>query len=135
MFKLVINNKEKAYSKELNENESNAFIGKKIKDTISGSTFGFKNYEFQITGGTDKDGFPIRYDLSGTNRKKILLSSGPCVKIKRRGMRIRKTVRGNIIAEDIKQININVVKEGDKKYDEIFPPKVKEKKETHEEKK
>jgi len=134
-FKLVINNKGRAGSKEIKDTECNVFLNKKVGDSVSGNTFGFKNYEFQITGGTDKDGFPIRYDLSGTNRKKILLSSGPCVKIKRRGMRIRKTVRGNIIAEDIKQININVVKEGDKKYDEIFPSKVKEKKETHEEKK
>ena len=41
MFKLVINHKGKAYNKELNDSESSAFIGKKIKDKVSGSSFGF----------------------------------------------------------------------------------------------
>ena len=135
MFKLVINHKGKAYNKELNDSESSAFIGKKIKDKVSGSSFGFKNYEFEITGGSDKDGFPMRYDLPGAGRKKLLLTRGPGVKIKRKGMRKRKTLRGNTIAEDIKQININVVKEGDKKIIEIFPPKLEEKKETPKEEK
>lgn len=128
MFKLVINNKEKAYSKELNDNESHAFIGKKIGENVSGSTFGFKNYEFQITGGSDKDGFPMRYDLQGSARRKLLLSKGPGVKIDRKGMRLRKTIRGNLIAPDIKQINLKIVKEGDRKIDEILG-KTEEKKE------
>jgi len=130
MFKLVINNKEKAYSKELNEQESQAFINQKIKDKVSGNTFGFKNYEFEIMGGSDKDGFPMRFDLPGTGRRRLLLSRGPCVKIKRRGMRKRKTCRGNVIAEDIKQINIKVLKEGDKKLVDMFPKKEEEKKEA-----
>ena len=120
MFKLVVNNKEKAYSKELAEHESNAFIGKKIGEHVSGNTFGFKNYEFMITGGSDKDGFPMRRDLPGAARKRLLLTKGPGVKINRKGMRLRKTIRGNLIAQDIKQINIKVVKEGDKKLEEIF---------------
>ena len=88
-----------------------------------GNTFGFKNYEFEITGGTDKDGFPMRFSLEGASRKKLLLTKGPGVKIKRKGARIRKMVRGNVVAEDIKQINVKVIKEGDKKMGEIFPPK------------
>ena len=133
MFKLVINNKEKAYSKELNEQESSNFINKKIGDKVSGNTFGFKNYEFEVTGGSDKDGFPMRYDLPGTGRKRILLVRGPCVKIKRKGMRKRKTVRGNVIAEDVKQINIKVLKEGDKKLEDIFPKKEEKKEEVKKE--
>ena len=120
MFKLVINNKGKGYSKELNDTESQVFLNKKMKEKVSGNTFGFKNYEFEITGGSDKDGFPMRYDLPGAARKKLLLNKAPGVKIDRKGMRKRKTVRGNIIAEDIKQINLNVLKEGEKKLSEIF---------------
>ena len=121
MFKLVINNKEKAYSKELNENESSSFLGKKIGETILGNTFGFKNYEFQITGGSDKDGFPMRYDLGGAGKKRLLLAKGPGVRLKGKGLRTRKTLRGNLIAVDIKQINIKVLKEGEKKLEEMFP--------------
>ena len=128
MFKLVINNKGKGYSKELNEQESSIFINKKINDNISGNTFGFKNYEFKVTGGSDKEGFPMRSDLPGAARRKLLLSKGPGVKINRKGMNKRKMIRGNLIAQDIKQININVVKEGDKKLEEIFG-KTEEKKE------
>tara|TARA_Y100000034_G_scaffold126401_1_gene177566 strand:+ start:1136 stop:1747 length:612 start_codon:yes stop_codon:yes gene_type:complete len=128
MFKLVINNKGKAYSKELNEQESPAFVGKKVKDKVSGNTFGFKGYEFEITGGSDSQGFPMRFDLPGTGRRRLLLTQGPCVKIKRKGMRKRKTVRGNTIAEDIKQINLNIVKVGDKKLEDLFPKKEEEKK-------
>ena len=84
MFKLVINNKGRAYSKELNDQESQIFLNKKIKEKVSGNTFGLKNYEFEITGGSDKDGFPMRFDLPGTGRKKLLLSKGPGVKIKRK---------------------------------------------------
>ena len=75
----------------------------------------------------------MRFDLPGTGRKKLLLSKGPGVKIKRKGMRKRKALRGNVIAQDVKQININVIKEGDKKLEEIFPKKEEEK--TKEEKK
>lgn len=132
MFKLVINNKGNAYSKELNEQESQVFLNKKVKENVSGNTFGFKNYEFQITGGSDKDGFPMRFDLPGIGRKRILLSDGPCVKIKRKGMRKRKTVRGNTISLDIKQININVIKEGDKKLEEVYPKKIEDKNEGSE---
>ena len=133
MFKLVINNKGKGYSKELNDTESQVFLNKKMKEKVSGNTFGFKNYEFEITGGSDKDGFPMRYDLPGAARKKLLLSKAPGVKIDRKGMRIRKTIRGNVIAEDIKQINLNVLKEGEKKLDEIFGKTEKSKEEEAEE--
>ena len=131
MFKLVINHKGKAFSKELNENESHVFLGKKIGDDVSGNTFGFKNYEFKITGGSDKDGFPMRFDLPGAVRKKIFLSKGPCVKIETRGARKRKMVRGNTISESIKQININILKEGEKKVDEIFGKKEEAKEENN----
>ena len=48
-FKLVINNKEKAYSKGIKDDECNIFLNKKISDKVSGNTFGFKNYEFEIS--------------------------------------------------------------------------------------
>ena len=112
--------------------ENNVFTNKKIGDKVS-DVEGFSGYEFEITGGSDKDGFPMRYDLPGAARKKLLLSKAPGVKIDRKGMRIRKTIRGNVIAEDIKQINLNVLKEGEKKLDEIFGKTEKSKEEEAEE--
>ena len=56
-----------------------------------------------------------------------------------KGLRLRKTVRGNQIGEKTVQININVLKEGTKKLPEIFPdqnkkeePKTEENKENNE---
>jgi len=129
-FKLCINDPKsgKSYTKTISGEETHAFKAKKIKSKVIGNTFGFKNYEFEITGGSDNAGFPMRYDLNAQGRRKILLSSGPCVKIKRKGMRKRKTVRGNIITPVISQINLKILKVGDKKLIEIFPPKEGEKK-------
>jgi len=113
-FKLVINDAKhgKSYSKILNESESENLMNLKIKDKVKGDYFGFHGYEFEITGGTDKAGFPMRYDLEGSGRKKALLANGPCVKIKEKGMRVRKTIRGNTIANDTSQVNLKVLNYG-----------------------
>ena len=113
-LKLVINDAKtgKSYSKALSETESENFLNLKIKDKVKGEHFGFHGYEFEITGGTDKAGFPMRYDLEGVGRKKALLSSGPCVHIKEKGMRVRKTIRGNTIADYTSQVNLKVLTYG-----------------------
>jgi small subunit ribosomal protein S6e len=113
-LKLVINDvkNSKSYAKALNEEESSNFMNLKIKDKIKGDLFGFNGYEFEIRGGTDKAGFGMRSDLPGTARKKALLTEGPGIHIKRKGMRIRKTIRGNTIAEDISQVNLKIINYG-----------------------
>ncbi|MEM4152713.1 MAG: S6e family ribosomal protein [Candidatus Pacearchaeota archaeon] len=112
------------------ETNSDAFIGKKIGEKISGSVIkeipDFKDYEFIITGATDKAGFPALSIVEGTGRKRVLLKRGPGMRTKRpKGLRLRKLIRGNIIAEDIAQINLKVSKHGAKGFDEIFGKKEK----------
>jgi small subunit ribosomal protein S6e len=112
MFKLTINDvkAKKSYKKEI---ESDVFLNKKVKDKVSGDEFGFKGYEFTITGGSDKQGFPMRSDLQGVGRKKPLLVSGIGIRKKRApGMQQRKTMHGNTIDENISQINLKVEKYG-----------------------
>ena len=46
------------------------FEGMKIGDIIKGGLIGFPNYEFQITGGSDTSGFPMRKDVHGPVKKK-----------------------------------------------------------------
>ncbi|MFX0186612.1 MAG: S6e family ribosomal protein [Candidatus Hodarchaeota archaeon] len=90
------------------------FEGLKIGDVIKGGFIGFPNYEFQITGGSDTSGFPIRKDVHGPVKKKILVSKrGIGYKPKRKGQRRRKTVRGNEITHDITLINLKVIKYGE----------------------
>jgi ribosomal protein S6E (S10) len=43
-----------------------------------------------------------------------------------KGLKLRKTVRGNTITDDFSQINLKVTKSGSKTLEEIFNPKVEE---------
>lgn len=112
-FKLVIGTKQgKCVQKEVAEPDSAVFLGKKIGDTINGEVIGLSGYEFQVTGGSDYCGFPMRSDVPGTGRKRILAVQGVGLKKLGKGVRQRKTVCGNIIHAKISQINLKVLKEG-----------------------
>lgn len=111
MFKVVVSHKDKSYQIET---DTDKLIGLKIGDEFDGSIIGLPGYKLKITGGSDKDGFPMRKDIEGSRRVKVLLSSGPGFKPRRKGERRRKSVRGNTISEDIVQVNTVVVKEGEK---------------------
>ena len=112
-FKVVIGTKEgKCVQKDIQEPESKSFLGKKIGDTISGDHIGLSGYEFQVTGGSDYCGFPMRKDVEGFARKKILAVEGIGLKKKAKGIRVRKTVCGNTIHPKISQVNLKVTKEG-----------------------
>ncbi|MFX1296527.1 MAG: 30S ribosomal protein S6e [Promethearchaeota archaeon] len=115
---------------EVDDAKIRSLIGIKLGDTISGNPLGFPGYEFQITGGSDINGVPMRFDVHGGVRKKILVSKPPCYHPKRRGLRLRKRVRGNIITDEIAQINLKVVQWGKKAIFEEKERKKKEEKET-----
>ena len=110
----------KAYNIELDERKASIFLGKRIGDTIDASKIGLAGYKLEITGGTDKDGFPMRKDVHGRVRARILLAKPPCYRPKGKGVRKRKTVRGNEITRDIVQINTKIVKKGKKSLEELL---------------
>jgi len=85
------------------------------------STMGLDGYRAKITGGSDAQGFPMKKDLEGSIRKKVFVNTD-----KKRGIRKRLTARGNAIAEDIKQINVVIVKEGSTQLETLFPKGEKE---------
>ena len=90
------------------------FEGMKIGDVIKGGLIGFPNYEFEITGGSDASGFPMRKDVHGPVKKKIYVSKrGIGYKPKRKGQKRRKTVRGNEVTSDMNMINLKVIKYGE----------------------
>lgn len=122
-MKFVISTKSgKAYSTSSDEDQ---FIGKKIGETVKLDAIGLTGFEALITGGSDKQGFPMNNSVQGIVRKKILTAKGLGFKSKVKGERKRVSVRGNIISKEITQINLKITKEGTKKLEEIF---VKEKK-------
>lgn len=108
----------------LNPSQLVYFIGKKIGDEIDASFLGRSGYIVKITGGTDRDGFPMRPDISGGRKVAVLLSGGigyrprrkPSSKKKKKrakrimhGKRKRVIVRGNVITDTIAQINAVLV--------------------------
>jgi len=90
------------------------FEGMKIGDIIKGGLIGFPNYEFEITGGSDASGFPMRKDVHGPVKKRILVSKrGIGYRPKRKGQKRKKMVRGNEISYDMTLLNLKVVKYGE----------------------
>ena len=113
-FKLNIGDptSKKTKKHEVKDEEAEIFLGKKIGDKVAGTTFGFEGYEFEITGGSDYTGVPMRKDVIGTARKRILIVSGTGIRKNRKGRRVRKTMAGNTIYEKTAQINLKVTKSG-----------------------
>ena len=113
-FKINIGDPEtgKTIQRELKDPEASSLIGKKIGDKIDGSAIGLAGYEFELTGGSDYCGFPMRRDVDGTGRKRILAVGGVGIKKKAKGIRQRKTVCGNTVHEKTVQINLKVLKQG-----------------------
>jgi len=102
----------KSVQKEFGDEILSTLKGKKIADSVKGDDLSLPGYDFLITGGSDNAGFPMRKDITGTERKKILAVSGVGIKKGRHGERQRKTVCGNTVNEKIAQINMKVVKVG-----------------------
>ncbi|MFH1054319.1 MAG: 30S ribosomal protein S6e [Candidatus Woesearchaeota archaeon] len=112
-FKLVFGLKTgKNIQREVKDKEAEVFLGKKIGETINGNEIGLEGYEFEITGGSDNCGFPMRKDVQGTSRKRITSIGGVGFTKKGKGIRAKKTVCGNTVHSRIIQINLKVLKEG-----------------------
>ena len=77
-FRVVISDPQsgKAYQVEAKDAAANKFLGRKIGDVIDGDAVGMPGYMIEITGGSDREGFPLRRDLPGSKRRKILIASG-----------------------------------------------------------
>ena len=121
-FKIVVNDVKsgKSYQKVVN---SEVLIGKKLGDKLEGNIVGLKDFEFTITGGSDKAGFPMRKGLDTAGRKKILAGTSTGIKVKEKGIRIRKSVRGSIISDQTAQINLKVEKYGSESLDNLLGKK------------
>jgi len=102
----------KSYQVPVAGHHANSLIGKKIGDIVDGIFVGLPGYKLQITGGSDKDGFPMRRDLPGPRRKKLLVSDSIGFNSQEGGLRIRKNMRGNTISPDTLQINMKVTQHG-----------------------
>jgi len=122
-FKLVVSDPKtgKAYNIDVAGPKTAKFVGKAIGAEVDGESAGLAGYTLVITGGSDKDGVPMRKDLPGQGRRRILVSGGIGYHPKAEGMRKRKTLRGNELSGDLIQVNAAVKEYGPKPIEEIVP--------------
>jgi small subunit ribosomal protein S6e len=136
-FKVIVSDPETGTSKavELDEARAVPLIGRKIGEVIDGSIVDLAGQKIQIMGGSDKDGFPMRPSVHGGVRRRVVLSSGAGFTPTTGGMRKRKTIRGNVITDEIVQVNLRVVEKTKKTEEEKKTKKTKRKKPKKEEEK
>ncbi|HIH99294.1 MAG TPA: 30S ribosomal protein S6e [Nitrosopumilus sp.] len=104
-FKLTISDiKGKSLSKELKDSDANPLLGLQLGNETDATVVGLTG-KLKLTGGSDKSGVPMRNDVHGAARKRVLLSKGVGLPDAKTGDRVRKLIRGNTISEEIYQIN------------------------------
>ena len=96
--------KGKSTVKEVKDSDANPLLGLIIGQETDASVVGLEG-KIKITGGSDKSGVPMRPDVLGGSRKRVLLSKGVGMQDTEKGLRKRKLLRGNTISEEIYQIN------------------------------
>jgi len=100
------------------EKRLQALYERRMAQEVDGNLLGeeFAGYVFRISGGNDKQGFPMRQGVLTNTRVRLLCKKGDkCYRARVSGERKRKSVRGCIVAQDIAVLNLVVTKIGDEK--------------------
>merc|ERR1712225_91713 len=113
------------------ERKLRVFMDKKMSTEVPADSLGdeWKGYIVRITGGNDKQGFPMKQGVMLPTRVKLLLADGhSCYRPRRTGERKRKSVRGCIVAQDLSVLALSIVKQGDGDIpgltDEVLPKRL-----------
>jgi len=125
-FKVIVSDPETGTSKvvELEESRATPLIGRKIGEVVEGAIVDLPAHKLRIVGGSDKDGVPMRPNVHGGVRRNVVLSGGVGFNPHDSGERRRKTVRGNVITDEIVQVNTKIVEKPKKpKGDKAEPEK------------
>lgn len=91
----------------------------RLGNDVEGTIFGpeFEGYVFRLTGGSDKQGFPMVQGVLAPSRVSLLLARGANgfnTFRGRSGERRRKAIRGCIVGPDIGVLNMTIQKTGKK---------------------
>ncbi len=123
-FKTIVNDVKtgKSYNVAVSGHHANSLIGKNIGEVVDGIFVGLPGYKLKITGGSDGNGTPMRRDLPGGGKRKLLLSDGLGFHEKYPGERKRVAIRGATITAEIVQINMAIEEYGPKSVEEILAP-------------
>merc|ERR1712058_77119 len=98
------------------ERKLRTFYEKRMATEVAADPLGdeWKGYVVRISGGNDKQGFPMKQGVLTHGRVRLLLSKGhSCYRPRRTGERKRKSVRGCIVDSNLSVLNLVIVKKGD----------------------
>ncbi|XP_002741732.1 small ribosomal subunit protein eS6-like [Saccoglossus kowalevskii] len=98
------------------ERKLRPFYEKRMSQEVSAEPLGdeWKGYLVRISGGNDKQGFPMKQGVLTNGRVRLLLSKGhSCFRPRRTGERRRKSVRGCIVDSNLSVLNLVILKKGD----------------------
>jgi small subunit ribosomal protein S6e len=110
------------------ERKLRALYDRRMAQEVEGEALGeeYKGYVFKITGGNDKQGFPMMQGILANQRVRLLLDKNSnCYRPRRTGERKRKSIRGCIVGPDLAVVNLVVLKKGEQEIegltDRIIP--------------
>ena len=87
-FKIIISDtKGKSTVKELKDSDANPLLGLTIGQEADASLVGLDG-KITITGGSDKSGIPMRSDILGGPRKRVLIPKGVGLQDTEKGLRL-----------------------------------------------
>ena len=120
-YKVVVSDGKtgKSYQVEAKDEVARKIKDKKIGDVLEGTIIGLPGFKLQITGGSDKSGFPMKTGLHTPGAARILMGDGVGFKAER-GHRARRRVHGEIVGDDMVQINMRIKEYGSKDIDTIL---------------
>jgi len=98
------------------EKKLRPFYEKRMAQEVEADSLGdeWKGYVFRITGGNDKQGFPMKQGILTNGRVRLLLSKGhSCYRPRRTGERKRKSVRGCIVDSNLSVLSLVIRRKGE----------------------
>merc|ERR1719324_436000 len=97
------------------EKKFRMFYDKRMSQEVEADSLGdeFKGYVLKVSGGNDKQGFPMKQGILVNQRVRLLFKKGmSCYRERRSGCRKRKSVRGCIVGPDLAVLSLTVAKKG-----------------------
>jgi len=120
------------------ERKLRIFYDKRMSQEVEGDALGdsFKGYIFKITGGNDKQGFPMKQGILVNGRVRLLLGkNSSCYRPRRTGERKKKSIRGCIVGPDLAVLNLVILKKGEEELpgltDTVIPRRLGPKRASH----
>ncbi|MFH1055917.1 MAG: 30S ribosomal protein S6e [Candidatus Altiarchaeota archaeon] len=120
-YKVVVSDPKtgKSYQVDVKEEQAKKIRGKKIGESFEGTIANLPGYKLEITGGSDKSGFPMKEGLHSSKAMRILIGKGVGFKAEK-GHRARRRLHGEVVGDQIVQVNTKVVEHGAKSIESIL---------------